>query len=741
MKFRNFNIPPKKKEEPDLNIEKSDFVTPSSGKEEQFVHIPLSEEDKNLSAKELSEKYELTLRGGYFIKERGYRSTENPNYIKKKNIKNENKEWVLNFFQEVTPLEINSIDSILGNPEDQRKINEMLEIYNKYKTANKFIPSNSVSDKKFTLLNGQELIFGDLVVLDKIIKLKMFRDKDGILMIFDDKENKFTAFNPSKFWGNNQSFTFKEVLSDSKNKNNWHSVESFSPHIFNLGIFREEDFGKRAIGTEQYEMYGPHERKISPKVSYVYLSNGEVSSKYYIGKEKFTGTDKRINHDTVRISLLDNKTGVVMDTINGKKTILYTFPFMTKEEFERQKGDVIRRRELENKPMDVNLNDYISQKAELKEYLITDYVSRNKQESDVDYANRISKLSDTSYVLGNFRSFMSETGLAANNYSWREQLILSDTLTSVEDKDKIINFGRNFKKDGMRTFLSIEQGDNKMGNKILELGNPDKLPEDVARKVFAKYNEIIDVADHTKNILEDILPNEVVDESQKEISEIRESLLVRAKDLLSAFYDKKENNPNDILKDLERYEAEILLYADTYKKLNQSGKEIKLEDIKNTKITILSQEEKEKMAENFWNITKANRPFIKDGSEEMINRENNFKQTIENKDSSFYALKHGDNVIAFCSFTPDENGDLYIESLNTESEAKGSHIGSEFLPSVLEKVKNLGKDIYGHVHAHNSGTLPYYERLGFDIKPVEENGELKYYEIRIPSNQASSIAA
>jgi ribosomal protein S18 acetylase RimI-like enzyme len=178
--------------------------------------------------------------------------------------------------------------------------------------------------------------------------------------------------------------------------------------------------------------------------------------------------------------------------------------------------------------------------------------------------------------------------------------------------------------------------------------------------------------------------------------------------------------------------------------LKESGKEITLEDIKNTQITILSQEEKEKMSKNFWNITKANRPFIIEGSQEMKEREKNFNLTIGNKNSDFYVLKYKDNVISFCSFTPDEDGNLYIESLNTESEAKGSHIGSEFLPSVLEKVKNSRKDIYGHVHTHNSGTLPYYERLGFDVKQVEENGELKYYEIRIKAQQKqeqSSMAA
>jgi hypothetical protein len=326
----------------------------------------------------------------------------------------------------------------------------------------------------------------------------------------------------------------------------------------------------------------------------------------------------------------------------------------------------------------------------------------------------------------------------------KEQFQFLNHLKSKENEDfkRIESCCKRFGTPFARTFLSIEQGGKEMGGKILVLG--EKLPKESADILFKTYGEIINTTNSIEQILKEILPEYIVEESSDEILDIRKSLFVRAKDLLVTFYDKKDKNDVDLINDLDRYKAEILLYADTYKKLKESGKEITLEDIKNTQITILSQEEKEKMSKNFWNITKANRPFIIEGSQEMKEREKNFNLTIGNKNSDFYVLKYKDNVISFCSFTPDEDGNLYIESLNTESEAKGSHIGSEFLPSVLEKVKNSRKDIYGHVHTHNSGTLPYYERLGFDVKQVEENGELKYYEIRIKAQQKqeqSSMAA
>ena len=338
------------------------------------------------------------------------------------------------------------------------------------------------------------------------------------------------------------------------------------------------------------------------------------------------------------------------------------------------------------------------------------------------------------------RTLEKEFGISFNEIPLKVQMYF---LTSIANRTNeairlVQDFTKKFKALGLRTFLSLEQGGKEMGDKILTLG--EKLPEVVAKIVFAKYGEIIDTVDNIQKLLEDILPDKGLNESQKEVGGIKESLLVRAKNLLVTFYDKKENNSGELLKDLDRYKSEILLYADTYKKLRESGKEIKLEEIKNTKIEILSQEEKMKIANELWDITIANRPFIKD-EKEIEKRKKDFFSTIDNKDSDFYVLRHKDKILAFCSFTLDENGELYAESLNTESEIKGAQIGGEFFPTVLEKVKNMGRDIYGHVHPLNFKILSYYERLGFIIKEIKDGPEVKYYEIRMPAQLHTKLAA
>jgi len=718
-------------------------ISDANEKKERFNKIPLTEEDQNLSGVEFANKYGLSIKSACDIKKQGYRSmpfSRQP--LNEKQI--ERRKELKMKIGEIEDLEINSIETALVTPNEQEKIKKIVEEYNTVLNE-----SGLKNQKLFKLENGKEISLGDLVVLDKIAEKRVFRDENDQLMMFDKNEDKFIPFNPRSFFGQKKSYNFRDNFKgvNTESKKARYSIialESFAPQVFKLGIFKDKDFDKRSAGSISYEINGPHERSLSKTSPYVFFSSTNSRANYYIGKEKFVGTNKKINHDTVRVSLLDNNTGVVTDIINGRKLILYTFPLLSKEQYEEKKEKVIQKQiNQNNQNNQKRINDHITESASLKEYFITDYVSKNSNESDKDYNERISKLSDLSYVLGNFRSFMSETGLAANNYSWKEQLVLANALTSVEDEEKIKRFGKNFGKNGLRTFLSLEQvkkeDGKKMGDKILELG--EKLPEDASREVFAKYGEIVDIADNIHKILEDILPKQVLDESQKEIFEIKESLLNRAKDLLSTFYDNKNNNSEQLLRDLKRYKSEILLYADTYKKLKDSGKEIHLEDIKNTEITVLSQEEKEEIAKNLWSITRANRPFIKEGTEEMIDREKNFNLTIENKNSNFYVLKYKDEVISFCSVTPDENGDLYLESLNTESEVKGSQIGGAFLPAVLEKIKDKGKNIYGHVHPQNPGTLPYYERLGFKIQEIKEGGVLKYYEIKIPISQEVKKAA
>ncbi len=268
-----------------------------------------------------------------------------------------------------------------------------------------------------------------------------------------------------------------------------------------------------------------------------------------------------------------------------------------------------------------------------------------------------------------------------------------------------------------------------MSDKIISLG--EKLPEDSAKAVFEKYSEIVDATEGVYEFLRQNFKKEVDFEIVQKISE---SLLLRAKEMLISYHDKKDISEKDVLLSLERFKTEILLYADTYKELKKEGVIFSLEDLDQTKITELSLEERKEMSDELWEITKTNREKFITDPVSMKKREERFRHSLDDSNVEFLTLKHKENIIAFCSLEKDKEGKYLIESLNVESQIKGSNIGGAFLPSVIKDCLEKGKEVYGYVHNGNKGTLPYYEKIGFSVSEVEKDGEL-FYEIRIKPNQ------
>lgn len=722
-----------------LEIDNSSNNIDLAHKNSKFTKVPLTEEEKNLTGIELGKKYNLSKDSGYLMKITGVRIVNNPNYISNEgNLKKEREEKI-KFLDEITPVEINSIETVLGNEKEQQKVREISSLFDEYRFLKSEITKDSIYNKKYKLLSGQELTFGDFFVLNKIIESKMFRNQEGNLMIFNNDENKFIPFKRNDFLSKRGGFYYKDINKKvDESRHTIYSLENIAPNIFKTGLFNEKDFDYKVAGSPAFEIYGPHERKLTPNTPNAFLSNSETSAKYYIGRENFSGKDKKINHDTVRISLLDDKTGVVIDTINGKKSILYTFPLITKEEYEKQKEKILSKRVAENKSTNININDYITEKAKLKEYSISNYITKNINESDKDYIDKISRLSDTSYVLGNFKSFMSETGLAANNYSWREQLILADALTSVEDENKIINLGKNFGKDGMRTFLSIEQGGKEMGNKILALG--ERLPEDVVNKVFLKYSDIIDIVDNSEEEIKKIFGDK--DVPIRVLTSVKETLLKRGAKMLSDLGDKVldskfELNENEILKELDEIKEETIILGESYVGLYKEGIRVPIEDvttIKETPTEKLTDEQKKELVK----IYEKGRPKVtydKKGHLEFLKKE--FEDELNDKDISITEICFKNETIVIALVDRKEKDSLYIGGLTFVEDVKNAVVAEATMSHVLEKFKD--KNIRALVDSRNPILRMYMNRFGFKItkkldseEEIKNNGGEIYYEIERP---------
>ena len=753
----NFNEAPKKSEEKaDIGkiIEKSsmpvldDSLIADKLKQSpenintQFVEVPLSSDEKNISARALSEKYNLSLNWAYAVLKKGYRLVDNPVFTSTNKEKLEKAVKVRKFLEEVTPIAANSIETLLGNTTEQALIKEII---NSYDASYKYYPSEVISKKRFKLLNGIDVSFGDLVVLNKWVEMKLYRN-NGELMKFN--EDKATPFYPTNFFGQNKGCTYRdsttrEEVNSSQAKSI--SLESFAPEVFKAGIFKEEDFDRRQYGSVAYEVNGPHERKLSDEYPYAFLTNNNGSAKYYLGRENFIGTNKKINHETVRVTLLDNETAAITDTINGRKVILYTFPLITKEQYEKKKEEVLVKEEAKGNDKKININDKIFIGAselsdKLASYAITNYIQKNKNEKDVDYAERISKLSDTSYVLGSFRIFISETGLAANNYSWREQLVLADALTNIDQKNKIVDFGRKFGKNGLRTFLSVEQGGGAMGDKIINLGQ--NLPESISRNVFAKYGEIIDSADKAENEVKKLYEKENIPENV--FLSIKETLLKKGVELLSNLSDEINSstsiNEREILQKLEDIKTSTIIMGASYIELYKQGIKVPIEDIKNTTIEkILAADIDQAGKSELLNVYEKGRPNETYQNDEHLKLlKDEFEQTLSNKDTFVFNVRFNGEIVSFATFYKENEDTLHIGGLTFIDDVRNPAVGAAVMSSIMNEFSDF--NIKALVHSENKVLRMYQNKFGFKIVkelPLDQNAGELYYEIERPKNSLS----
>lgn len=315
-------------------------------------------------------------------------------------------------------------------------------------------------------------------------------------------------------------------------------------------------------------------------------------------------------------------------------------------------------------------------------------------------------------------------------FNFIKDLKMNEAKTTKEFTDK-------FKIDGLRTFLSIEQGGKEMGDKILTLG--EKLPEESARVLFAKYGEIIDEVENIGGYIERSMKGKV---SPLIIEKAKENLLIKGKDLLNSYAVKagicKGEECVDIGKELEEklsnIKASLILFASACKSLSENGS-LSLEDLANTQLEIVRGSMDEKTQEEMKRIFKENRPnyskpLLDDVSSEF---ENNLKNTKDNQ--TFYILKNNGDITSFMRLDEEKDGSVYGASFNVRTELRGSTIGSELLKEIIEK-ESITRPFKIICYEKNPMLEKYQSNFGFEIVGTIENyhgtGEKFYEMVRNP---------
>lgn len=343
--------------------------------------------------------------------------------------------------------------------------------------------------------------------------------------------------------------------------------------------------------------------------------------------------------------------------------------------------------------------------------------------------------------LSSYDTFLKyQKDLPVFDMSFKDKLFLYNFLLRVNeynlDRVSMINQKMEDKVSFLRTFLSIEHGGKEMGNKILTLG--EKLPKEVAEKVFIKYGEIIDSTEDINQILRERFGKE--EENQEIILKIKENLLKKGKDLLldsAKNLDKCTDTEcielgKNIEEKLDFISKENILLGSTFKELLKK-ENLQINEIQDVSLEMINTPEGIiKYKAELIRIFKENR----EGYPEELLKETltEFEEALNNiEDKEFYILKNKEDILAFMRFDILENGNYYAGSLNGRNEIQGLAVAGSFLKQLLID-KSKERNIEAVVYENNQMLNRYANEFGFKIVGEIENYKntgQKFYKLEI----------
>jgi len=296
----------------------------------------------------------------------------------------------------------------------------------------------------------------------------------------------------------------------------------------------------------------------------------------------------------------------------------------------------------------------------------------------------------------------------------REQIHFLKFLSGSDESkfnklEKILKKGESLENmNYLRAFLSMS-GDESMGDKILALG--EKLPEEIARIIFAKYGEYIDAVDS----VEEMIKKEYkLSPSPELIAKTKESLLIRGRDLLLSQNKKLSDgifSDEKFTQELEKIKVDVDLFKTIFKITKENNPDTVLEDfigLKPEKINNTSLINDEDILEIKEIITE-NYASDKELGEYAFD---SFKKAIQNNDlTEVNFLRKYKKIIALNRLDIKKDGSLYFGSFNVDPKYCNSKIGDAFFqatiaPKLKEKVVSADCPI-------NQPISAYYIESGF----------------------------
>jgi hypothetical protein len=342
--------------------------------------------------------------------------------------------------------------------------------------------------------------------------------------------------------------------------------------------------------------------------------------------------------------------------------------------------------------------------------------------------------------------FRQKAGFTLEEASLPEQYNFFEYTKNATNKEAK-NFFVFLKKHGrnsFRTFLSIEQGGKEMGDKILTLG--EKLPENIAQRVFEKYGEIIDNVNKITEFARNNFTKEI-ETTPELIQKIEETLYSKGKQLLSSIYDdiknNKEINHEEIVKQLDRINADTITTFAIFKQAVRNSEKLPIESIEGSvfskkEATTISKDQQDEMLELYetnWknhpdrNFVESLKTYFKTA----------FIPEINQKKNNFYTFEKDDKIRAFVRFEEKGKNNLYASALNVDEASKNFGLGEAMMDEALvrEAKENI---LHASCRKDNPSNMRYFEK-GFISRGFKKTENTEEFDLVWDENKNKKILA
>lgn len=269
------------------------------------------------------------------------------------------------------------------------------------------------------------------------------------------------------------------------------------------------------------------------------------------------------------------------------------------------------------------------------------------------------------------------------------------------------------------------------GHIILDIAERLSATPAYAKKVFQNISTITSAIDDVKSYLHEQFQSYA---DREKIRPVVQNLVRRAQHFIMLIALSQEGSA---IKVPEKLSSEIALFAATLKSMREKSQKVSLSEFVSVDFTILQGDELRVFALNEENRQKMESIYRSRYSDPKYPE--SFKQklvdslhsAIEKGNTTLYVVKHKGEIVAFCRFEEQENGNLYFGSFVVDERYDNHRLGMALLEESLLKLGETRR-----IEADCDPDTPaakLYAKLGFHVtRKYTFEGVLSTHIVREP---------